>query len=942
MIDKAWTTFYEIREFSSSNSLIRSTFTESFDFDSFVREKFEETQDSFFIQVYEFSSIQMDIKIKDISVDKTEILFETKSLLDEDELNLLIQQARLKCNKKSQVVNVEGLELNNNEGIFIFSDAITALNRNDKLTFFKTEKFTEVLQVEFNQSQEKVSNKVLTGHRRDNLNNFYENVNRKTDFKSFENLFTSFNDLQTQGKLNISRFVEIDFSSFENFVRFGSAKEKIKRSSKIINKVIELQNKLSTQNIASSVVLKTKSDINNQIQKFDEYENYVYQNIYLPDPSEFSSWLEQSLLDAEEYDLNNPEFIIRRVSEDLINYDRNGRLATFLYLIGDVFDRIWLNIKALEAKNNFSFIGDQMTSTVLRDVLDEMGIKSEISYVDKNLQEFFDGSVNFSRISNIITKRLVYNLPFLFKKKGTISTYREILEMFGFKRNLVEIYESSIKRNVKGEVEYNHEEEFFYLEKKLNNDVHFKIDEEDFNNQTSMVLVYKNLSFSSGSMFKFGNVELTFDKTLNSGIIFKIFENDVETFSFQEKNYSDGLWNMIVFSFDLDENKLYLKTTSKTFSINIQSEEKNYTLTDFLDGVEEIDILDGAPAHIHSFKIFNSILSNQEVNSIINLPRSTASKLDTIFVDVYFEMPKMDFFDEVSPVTTPVYLYNDLSVVDANSDPIKSLYISNLEKDDFFKSFFEINVNLKSLPDIHLENNNVEIVDHQRKKELSSKYRINSIDNTETYDGNVSVVISPVVLSNFEIIRKFGNFSEYIPEPFDGGFGNFSSLTKKFNSYLSENSINVNDYFTLYKLINLNVFNLMKEFTPATTNLTTGIMIKNNIVNKKRGVTSKNRFQFQLNDSEKLLNSNNNLESFVVKELENSIREQRLIYLSEIEKQLMGVGTEKTSTDGEIFIQTLTKKSNEFYNRRIIKPELTVRKLKSVSIPDSSLTLQTT
>jgi hypothetical protein len=210
-------------------------------------------------------------------------------------------------------------------------------------------------------------------------------------------------------KLNI-QYVSGSEYIFENFVNFGSAKE---RTTNFLYKVQLLESYISKFNTLSTTIVATGSlttengfqliteageliswqeiqsyvnpsefneagrvvsQISEVIRSFDGWENFLYKSTnslaypkltsYYPHPdlpiyslkpstsTEVQSWYESLTTYAESFDKLNPNYLNNNLPEFLTTDVENNDFILFMDMIGQHFDVVWSYIKALNRKNS--------------------------------------------------------------------------------------------------------------------------------------------------------------------------------------------------------------------------------------------------------------------------------------------------------------------------------------------------------------------------------------------------------------------------------------------------------------------------------------------------------------------------------------------------------------------------------------------------------------
>jgi hypothetical protein len=218
----------------------------------------------------------------------------------------------------------------------------------------------------------------LTGRSNFNLST---NRNRFSQYYTFSDItdnasdedFARFLNSVSQSKADI----DIDFTSFEDFIHFSSAKERLnnfKYKLELIESYSFQSQSLVTNNGPSSEIVIINNNIKEIKGNFDSFENHLYYNsssktwpksnsvppytLYSTTSSDALLWFgsdNQSsyyyggeILSASQFDNQNPHNLIYTLPGYILDdYELNRGYLKFVNMVGQMFDDIWVYIKAL-------------------------------------------------------------------------------------------------------------------------------------------------------------------------------------------------------------------------------------------------------------------------------------------------------------------------------------------------------------------------------------------------------------------------------------------------------------------------------------------------------------------------------------------------------------------------------------------------------------------
>ena len=332
-------------------------------------------------------------------------------------------------------------------------------------------------------------------------------VGQTTPYYSYNTLLTSNVTSSYQKMLNYyqdkSVAINVDYSDFSNFIHFSNASERVlnfKYKVQLIesyNQDIANAKKYSAVSpvIASSSSLAAQTSINNIVSKLDPYETFLYfqsssyawpksnttqpYTLYSVTSSQVSNFLGTAdtvatattaslLYSASIYDYSNKDALRYSTPQYILDDSSNQPYLTFLDMIGQHFDNIWLYYK--DVSNRFDATNSPNTGISLDLVSDALkGLGTQLytntSISDNVYYSLFginaDGSLlpptGSEMITNYVTsniatlpgqqvqdeiyKRLYHNLPYLLKTRGTQRSIKALIACYGIPDNILSIDE---------------------------------------------------------------------------------------------------------------------------------------------------------------------------------------------------------------------------------------------------------------------------------------------------------------------------------------------------------------------------------------------------------------------------------------------------------------------------------------------------------------------
>ena len=295
-----------------------------------------------------------------------------------------------------------------------------------------------------------------------------------TQYESYSTLLqTTGSSLQTiLNHLNQTSIdINVDYTDFTNFVRFGSAKKRIDNFYSKIKQIEEYNVFISAYNNPStlSTVFSLQSQlnsysasINNIVSNFDGFESYLYfqtgsntyphlnttvpYNQYSYSSTQATNWYTTQSLLANEYDTNNQDNLIYLIPEYLRIDEDNAPYLTFVNMIGQYFDNIYIYLKSVtDLYKSYNNLEEGVSKDLVYYALQDLGVNIYNSNEDDDLSTYAV-AVSGSNIPSKdlvaeLYKRIYHNIPLLFKGKGSRRGMQELITTFGITGSILGIKE---------------------------------------------------------------------------------------------------------------------------------------------------------------------------------------------------------------------------------------------------------------------------------------------------------------------------------------------------------------------------------------------------------------------------------------------------------------------------------------------------------------------
>ena len=274
---------------------------------------------------------------------------------------------------------------------------------------------------------------------------------------------------------------ELDDTGFGNYVNFSSAERRLNNFKRKLE-LIESHNKLSQSLVSVSSSLSTIQEEENKRQRvinsFDPFEHYMYfesssfvssslglfhdtswpkTNSSKPytlahtTSSQATTWYNNMILSASTYDQGNVNSLRNSLPEHIYSDTSNNVFLEFMDMVGQQFDEIWTYVKSItDVNKRVEKVSEGISKDVALHFARALGLELYLGNDLVDLSEFLlgkntDGTTKNEQssedISEEIWKRILANLPFFIKAKGTERAVKGLLSCYGIPSSILRVRE---------------------------------------------------------------------------------------------------------------------------------------------------------------------------------------------------------------------------------------------------------------------------------------------------------------------------------------------------------------------------------------------------------------------------------------------------------------------------------------------------------------------
>ena len=665
--------------------------------------------------------------------------------------------------------------------------------------------------------------------------------------------------------------------------------------------------------IASSLIPYTKGiaeKINTLIQSFSGFEKWLFKSTnewsypkttkyYISNPvlalpaytlkessdPESLAWYESVLYSAAVYDKNNPNYINNNLPEFITTDVDNADFITFMDMVGQHFDMLRMYIKGISRKNVLSENAELgIPNELVWHSLKSLGWDGIRAFDSQFLWEYAfglnqDGSQKYGMsledANNQLWRRLLTNLPYILKHKGTSRAFKAIMSCYGVPNSLLTIMEFGGPKDPtsnRGTTKFTFEDTTAAIRleqsasivipwktlpttSKKPECIEFRIKPDSVKNTRLLSSSLFTLDIvSSGSFAKFnfttgdpslgGSYFLESDEYITASIVYAEGPNPTTTgsyFPLSTENYTHIAINKYQYTGNSGLYEILLRTTDGERITTAVSMSLLADTAAWASG-SEIIIGNDFKGELDEVRLWRTPLQTSKIDNHALFPdaingNSISASTEDLVLRLDFEYPKDRIVDPyiknvaiseqygVSFVTASNFYTQSLSGFETDVYPYQYVAYDRIVTADVPSTGLSV-ANKVRLEDIYDKNGN----DASSGLALSHKVRMTqkAFDRAPVDSNRIGVFLSPTKELNMDILKALGDFNvdNYIGDFADEYRDEYKSLGEVRNYYFQRLNRSLTEYINLVRYINKTLFEVLKSVTPARAKLSKGLLIE--------------------------------------------------------------------------------------------------------------------
>jgi hypothetical protein len=701
---------------------------------------------------------------------------------------------------------------------------------------------------------------------------------------------------------------------WDNFVHFSSAKERVDNFVYKVQLIEVYENSIDSASVATwSSTLQSAKEIERQsikkeqlIQGFDGFEKFLYTSSSMSWPHNgndrlgstnvvVENWYTDIIELAESFDVNNSNYVLNNIPQYIVNNTENQSLLLFFSMIGQHFDNIYYYTKSIEKSRGLGYKSTNgISDKLLFDVLKSFNWDAKNLSADSQLWNYVfgmdsDGNTKETNPAKKRTyeiwRRIVNNLPYLLKHKGTRRGVYAIMACYGIPSSNLSILEfggPEVTDNTKSKFEFDNITTALKFYGQNSGSIKLEWKNTERNRKPDTIEFFIKPTYSSDFTIISGsgwNVKVSGSTDSKYGkVIFNYSGSNAITSSLLP------IFNDSFFGIEVSRNS---GSVSSSFELNVRQSDKERTIfqqsvtasilnvSASWDGGNYIYIGSGSNGYVGSldeFRLWSTPLEKERFYEHVSFPEMIngnhiSSSTDDLFFRLDFEYPKnLALSSSLLNVDTNIYFSSSLYRNDLESGSITNgtLIFSENPSASYsasaigFPSFptypyqFEAidRTVVLEIPDMGSTRYSTNKVRFESQMDfngndvsggvnLSVKSRATkkSFDQAPTDSNRVGLFFSPTKELNIDIAKSLGglNLDNYIGDPSDRYRSNYKRLDELRNYYFQRfDGRDIYAYINLIKLYEKSMFEDIKKMLPARVKATTGLLIEPHILERSK------------------------------------------------------------------------------------------------------------
>jgi len=694
---------------------------------------------------------------------------------------------------------------------------------------------------------------------------------------SLENLNINFVSSSTM----VSGGVVVDTTNdynWKDFVKYSSAVERVENfyyKIKLINQY-EARYDLLTSGSDWTGSVAVTNEANKQLEKindvkkgFDAFEKFLFtsssaDNFTYPKTNNtgslinaFSSsavsWYNGAIESAEIYDESNTSRLTYNLPKHIQEDDKGQEFILFFDMIGQHYDILWTHIKGFSQSKKLEHKFDGgITNDLVYHMLESLGWDADMGVQSQLLWEYaFGQHSDGTQITEMsgksrqqeVWRRLLNNLPYLYKHKGTKRALHAAMSCYGVPASLLTVIEFGGPNDVdtSGTTKFTFEDRTAAIN--ISGSQRIDVPWKEYSG-TSEYPNSVELRFNTevrGNQQLISGSDWSLNLLADTGSLAKIQlvvgseSASTDTIPFFNDEYTQIVVNRETGSSDTFEvfvKEGFQERIRNQVSASLTTSEKGWTSGSYIS-VGGTDIT----GSVDEFRLWTTAISESKIDNHTLLPDAidgnhVSSSTEDLIFRLDFEYPKNRStsgdpnIKNVSINRSYGESYATASLFDNNTTyPYHYTPYDRTVTADVPSSGFNFS-------------NKVRFETQTKITELSYRSRATkkSYDQAPIDSDRLGLFFSPIKEINMDILKSLGSFNidNYIGNPQDEYSDEYTELKQLRNYYFDRYNLNLYEYIQLVRYIDKSLFETLESLVPARAKVSSGLLIEPHILERSK------------------------------------------------------------------------------------------------------------
>lgn len=668
---------------------------------------------------------------------------------------------------------------------------------------------------------------------------------------------------------------------YENFVKYSSAAERIENffyKVKLIDFYNEKLNLVQTGSEYTNTIalsnekVKLENQINQVKAGFDAFEDYLYtqtgsltypgagQNEVSESTTQDAlNWYSSTLFGAQEYDLYNNSRFVNNLPDNVKNSAEGQEFVLFFDMVGQHFDLLWVHIKSLQERTNIEHKQEVgIKDTFLYQMLESLGWDADLGLKSQALWNFAFGKDKDGtqvRIDsgkdrqNEVWRRILNNLPYLLKHKGTKRAIHALMSCYGVPASLLTVMEFGGPRDVtkNATTDFTYEDRTAAINISGSESIRIPWKTYNGNYPNSVEVRVKTELKETQQLISASNWSLDIIPNTGSLAVVKLTVGSVSSSTSPIPFYNDE-YAQIVINRETGSIDTFIVYVKEGFQERIRNEATT-TLTNNSSDWEGGSLIElgGSTLNgsIDEFRLWTSPLNESIIENhtlvpdAINGNHISASSEDLIFRND-FEYPKDRGTDTDIKNVAIIQSYATSSVA-VGFTPISNYPYQYIPYDRTVTAKVPstgINYSNKFRFENQFIENTDMVLTATSSIDLSYRQRSTkrSFDQAPIDSDRLGLFFSPIKEINMDILRSVGpiNVDDFIGDPADNYNYTYRSLDNFREYYFQRYDLNFQEYIQLVRYIDKTLFDQLESLVPARAKVAKGLLFEPHILERSK------------------------------------------------------------------------------------------------------------